>query len=221
MVVEGTDRYFTRSLTLERAVAGILLYVENIPAEIKGYDPDTELPTGLIVDPTPFRVVSLAVVHGAALSDQVRLADRAAVAGRLAVSTYNYPFNPPTPAHTLLKIDIPASAAICNGVFVDTAPDNVRHPNSLLCGAFAMPQQAMFRPPPVRGRSTTRACTWSSTGAVRRRRSLPWPGVRSVWPLRKGVIPTTIRCWPTTSTASATGTWLRRQYAAGGGGRAD
>ena len=72
----------------------------------------------------------------------MRLADRAAVAGRLAVSTYNYPFNPPTPAHTLLKIDIPASAAICNGVFVDTAPDNVRHPNSLLCGAFAMPQQA-------------------------------------------------------------------------------
>lgn len=142
VVVEGTDRYFTRSLTLERAVAGILLYVENIPAEIEGYDPDTELPTGLIVDPTPFRVVSLAVVHGAALSDQVRLADRAAVAGRLAVSTYNYPFNPPTPAHTLLKIDIPASAAICNGVFVDTAPDNVRHPNSLLCGAFAMPQQA-------------------------------------------------------------------------------
>lgn len=142
LTVDGSSHSFFRSILLERAVAGILLYVEDIPATLKAYDPDEEVPTGIIPSQYEYRVVSLAVAHGTILSDQVRIADREAMDGRLSVPRYNFAFNPPTPDHVLLKIDIPEQATVRNGFYENTSPDNERHPNSLCTGSFVMPQRA-------------------------------------------------------------------------------
>lgn len=142
VTVDGTTTHFARTITLDRAVAGILLYVENIPATFMAYDPETELPTGIIPSPTEYRVVSLAVAHGVRVSDRVLIAGREALEGRLNVPKYNFMFNPPTPEHVLLKVDIPEHATIRNGTYENTSPDNVRHPNSLCAGSFVLPQQA-------------------------------------------------------------------------------
>lgn len=142
VVVDGTTSHFYRSIFLERAVAGILLYVENIPAVLQAYDPDEEISTGIIPVMIDYRVVSLGVAHGVTLSDRVLIADRKAVDGRLNVPQDNSVFNPPTPERVLLKIDIPEHATIRNGIYEGTSPDNVRHPNSLCAGSFVMPQLA-------------------------------------------------------------------------------
>lgn len=142
--VDESSRKFSCSIELKRAVAGILLYIENIPSSFMAYNPEEELGTGIIPMPIPFTVVSIAVVHGKILSDQVRVASREAVDGCWEVSEQESggPFNPPTPIRTLLKIAIPESAEIEDGFFVNTSPDNVSHPNSLLGGVFVMPQGA-------------------------------------------------------------------------------
>lgn len=142
VVVDGTTSHFYRSIFLERAVAGILLYVENIPTVLQAYDPDEELATGIIPMPIDYKVVGLGVVQGVVLSDQVLIADRKALDGRLNVPLYNHPLNPPTPERMLLKIDIPEHATIRNGIYEGTSPDNERHPNSLCAGSFVMPQLA-------------------------------------------------------------------------------
>lgn len=142
VVVDGTTSHFYRSIFLERAVAGILLYVENIPAVFQAYDPDEDLPTGIIPDPIEYRVIALGIAHGVMLSDRVLIADRKALDGRLNVPQYTSVFNPPTPERVLLKIDIPEYATIRNGIYEGTSPDNVRHPNSLCTGSFVMPQLA-------------------------------------------------------------------------------
>lgn len=142
IAVDGSEDVFFRSIELKRAVAGVLLYVENIPATVPAYDPDEELSTGIIPMLVDFPVVSLAVVHGSLLSDRVLAAGREAVAGTLDVARNDFIFNPPTPVRVLLKIDIPEQATVRNGFYENTAPDNVRHPNSLLGGAFVMPQLA-------------------------------------------------------------------------------
>lgn len=143
VVVDGTASHFSRSILLGRAVAGMLLYVENIPAFLPAFDPDGELNTGIVPDPIDYRVTGLGVAHGEILSDRVLIADRKAMEGRLNVVPEGASsLNPPTPERVLLKIDIPEQATIRNGVYENTAPDNVRHPNSLCGGAFVMPQQA-------------------------------------------------------------------------------
>lgn len=79
--VDGTTTHFCRSVPLNRAVAGILLYVEHIPATIR-------VCTHRTADASGFRdvaVTGLAVVHGRTVSDQVLLASREALAGRLTV----------------------------------------------------------------------------------------------------------------------------------------
>lgn len=142
LTVNGTTSHFSRSIFLERAVAGLLLYVENIPATLMAYAPDTELATGIIPEQTEYRIVGLALAHGTLLSDKVLIASREAMDGELNVPVYNFAFNPPTPEHVLLKIDIPGQATISNGFYENTSPDNKRHPNSLLAGAFVIPQHA-------------------------------------------------------------------------------
>lgn len=79
--VDGTTTHFCRSITLNRAVAGILLYVEHIPATIRVCSHRTAAASGF----RNIAVTSLAVVHGRTVSDQVLLASREALAGRLPV----------------------------------------------------------------------------------------------------------------------------------------
>ncbi len=142
VTVDGSVSHFACQIMLRRAVAGILLYVENIPATMNAYDPDEEIPTGIIPEKHAYRVVSLAVIHGEKISDRVLVSGREAVEGTLDVPEYNSQFNPPTPGHVLLKIDIPEYATVRDGLYENTSPDNIRHPNSLCKGAFAMPQLA-------------------------------------------------------------------------------
>lgn len=161
ILVDGTSDRFSRTIPLNRAVAGILLYVENIPATmpVGGCDSRGESASRLVP------VKSLAVVHGRTLSDRVLIAGREAVAGRLAV-TPNTPAaasaasapsaasagdsdsdddeNPtlPIPGYVLLRADIPARAQVQNGIYTNLSPENTAHPNALLKGVFVMPQQA-------------------------------------------------------------------------------
>ena len=146
ITVDGSVKHFSCSIQLERAVAGVLLYVENIPATLEAYDPDEEMSVGIIPDKQRFPVVSVAVVHGKVLSNKVRVADRGATAGDLDVSEYNSMLNPPSPTRTLLKIDIPEQATVLNNLYINTFPGNSRHPNSLLGGSFVMPQAANAPP---------------------------------------------------------------------------
>ena len=161
ILVDGTSDGFCRTIALNRAVAGILLYVENIPATmpVGGCDSHDGSASRLV------SVKSLAVVHGKTLSDRVLIAAREAVAGRLAV-TPNTPAAAsaasapsaasagdsdsdddenttlPIPGYVLLRADIPARAQVQNGVYVNLSPENTAHPNALLKGVFVMPQQA-------------------------------------------------------------------------------
>lgn len=153
ILVDGTSGCFICTIPLNRAVAGILLYVENIPSSmpVRGCDSRDESASRLVP------VKSLAVVHGKTLSDRVLIASREAVAGRLAVT----PDTPaasaaasagdseadgtptlPMPGYVLLRADIPAQAQVQNGIYVNLSPGNTAHPNALLKGVFVMPQQA-------------------------------------------------------------------------------
>lgn len=159
ILVDGTSDHFSRTIPLNRAVAGILLYVENIPATmpVGGCDSRDESASRLVP------VKSLAVAHGKRLSDQVLIASREAVAGRLAVTSTSPAASTvasatsavsagdsdadetpalPMPGYVLLRADIPAQAQVQNGVYVNLSPGNTAHPNALLKGAFVMPQLA-------------------------------------------------------------------------------
>ena len=157
ILVDATTRSFSRTITLNRAVAGILLYVEYIPATLPVHACDSEDRSSL----RHVAVRSLAVVHGKTLSDQVLIARREAVAGRLTVATAASAASSaasadvasvdsqsgsssalPFPRYVLLRADIPAQAQVQNGFYVNISPENTAHPHALLKGSFVMPQQA-------------------------------------------------------------------------------
>lgn len=174
LLVDGSTTQFCQTLNLHRAVAGLLLYVEHIPATIRARLRRTNGSTSLQDVP----VKSLAVVHGQTLSDQVLLARREAVAGRLPVTTTATALRAtrsaavsdapeatsssgssstsllPTPRYLLLKADIPAQAQVRDGCYVNLSPDNTAHPDALLKGAFVMPQQANTPSAPTSARET-------------------------------------------------------------------
>lgn len=144
ILVDGTSHSFSRTITLNRAVTGILLYVENIPAAITVQSCDSNDASA----PRRVPVRSLAVVHGKTLSDRVLIARREALAGRLAVTSTAPAASPalPMPGYVLLRADIPANAQVRDNTYVDLSPGNAAHPNALLKGAFTMPQQANTPP---------------------------------------------------------------------------
>ena len=138
--VDGSRTAFRCAIGLERAVAGILLYVEHIPATIRACVHDA-LGTHHTAD---VPVTGLAVVRGGRLSDRVRLWDRSAVAGTLtAVSAQtaapDCP-NPPLPAYSLLEVAIPDHAEVRDGIYTNLTPGNTAHPDALLQGGFVLPQ---------------------------------------------------------------------------------
>lgn len=176
ILVDATTRSFSRTITLNRAVAGILLYVEYIPATLPVHACDSEDRSSL----RHVAVRSLAVVHGRTLSDQVLIARREAVAGRLTVATAASAASSaasadaasvdsqsgssstlPFPRYVLLRADIPAQAQVQNGFYVNISPENTAHPHALLKGSFVMPQQANVRSARVtEPRRTTRRFIW-------------------------------------------------------------
>ncbi|BFK96011.1 FimB/Mfa2 family fimbrial subunit [Alistipes onderdonkii] len=131
ITVTAASTSFQQSIELKRAVAGVLLYVENIPAKI---EQTGEASTGVIL--LSGRTIAVGLIHGQVTSGQVKLHDRSALPGRLTTvenSTIKYP---------LLRIDIPEGAKAENGYYVNLSPKNIKHPHSLLGGVFTMPQAA-------------------------------------------------------------------------------
>lgn len=148
VVIDGTGTAFCRTITLNRAVAGIFLYVENIPATIRTPYRNCQGTTTM----QEIKVRSIAVVHGKTLSDRVAIAERTAIAGQLNVtpsvasaaasSPSSSPSLLPMPEYYLIRIDIPQQTPVSNGIYVNTAPANTAHPNAMSAGAFVMPQKA-------------------------------------------------------------------------------
>ena len=153
VTIDGSGSHIYRTITLHRAVAGILMYVEHVPATIKAFVRDA---SGKIRK-QDVAVKSLAIVHGQTISDRVLLSSREAVEGTLTVSETNSSSsgsgssssgsssgqsNPPMPAYWLLRADITSNTAVRNGSYVNTSPENTEHPDAILKGAFVMPQQA-------------------------------------------------------------------------------
>lgn len=131
ITVTPTQTSFKQDIELKRAVAGILLYIENIPAEIKGTG---EEGIGIIIPSG--RTIAVGLIHGQVTSDRVKLHDRSAVLGTLTTVENSMI------KHPLLRIDIPEDAKIENGYYVNLSPKNTKHPHSMLGGVFTMPQEA-------------------------------------------------------------------------------
>lgn len=141
VTIDGSGTAFCRTITMNRAVAGIFLYVENIPATIRTRYRNSNGSTTI----RNISVRSLAVVHGEVLSDRVTLAGRTAIAGQIDVTpsaSSASPTNLPLPEYYLARIDIPQQTLVSNGIYVNTDPSNASHPNSMHVGAFVMPQEA-------------------------------------------------------------------------------
>lgn len=131
ITVTPTQTSFKQDIELKRAVAGILLYIENIPAEIKGTG---EEGIGIIIPSG--RTIAVGLIHGQVTSDRVKLHDRSALPGTLTTVENSMI------KHPLLRIDIPEGAKIENGYYVNLSPKNTKHPHSMLGGVFTMPQEA-------------------------------------------------------------------------------
>lgn len=131
ITVTPTQTSFKQDIELKRAVAGILLYIENIPAEIKGTGEES---TGVIIPSG--RTIAVGLIHGQVTSDRVKLHDRSALTGTLTTVENSMI------KHPLLRIDIPEGAKIENGYYVNLSPKNAKHPHSMLGGVFTMPQEA-------------------------------------------------------------------------------
>lgn len=131
ITVTPTQTSFKQDIELKRAVAGILLYIENIPAEIKGTG---EEGVGIIIPSG--RTIAVGLIHGQVTSDRVKLHDRSALTGTLTTVENSMI------KHPLLRIDIPEGAKIENGYYVNLSPKNTKHPHSMLGGVFTMPQEA-------------------------------------------------------------------------------
>lgn len=139
VVVDGTGE-FQKAIELKRAVAGLMVYVENVPARLaawQGFAADGETP---VRAGDSYAVSAIGVTHGRSLSDKVCLLGRSAVEGGLAHGM-------PLGRTYALKQGLEAYATTAgtgdNGsYYVNTAPDDPSHPNSMLLGAYLMPQPA-------------------------------------------------------------------------------
>lgn len=139
--VDGSSTAFRCAIGLKRAVAGILLYVEHIPAKIRACVSDASGRHHT----RDVAVKGLAVVRGSRLSDRVRLWDRSAVEGVLTSSSALFSAgpgrpNPPLPAYSLLEVAIPDHAEVRDGIYTNLMPGNPAHPDALLQGGFVLPQ---------------------------------------------------------------------------------
>lgn len=138
VVVDGTGE-FQKAIELKRAVAGLMVYVENVPARLvawQGFEADgaTQLAQG-----TVYPVSAIGVTHGRSLSDKVCLFDRSVVEGGLV---HGMPLGQTYALKQGLEAYETEGTGINDCYYVNTAPDDPSHPNSMLLGAYLMPQPA-------------------------------------------------------------------------------
>ena len=113
------------TIILKRAVAGVLMYVENIAAEVSG-TPVAGI--GIVRRQHTWAETLIDTIAAGANSTEL------AAAGASLVGT--------TPAATdyILRYNIPAGATATNGYYTGLNTTNTAHPNSVLAGAFVTPQ---------------------------------------------------------------------------------
>lgn len=200
--VDGSRTAFRCAIGLERAVAGILLYVEHIPATIRACVHDASGTHHTRDVP----VTGLAVVRGGRLSDRVRLWDRSAVAGTLTsvsaqTAAPDCP-NPPLPAYSLLEVAIPDHAEVRDGIYTNLTPGNTAHPDALLQGGFVLPQAEPEEAGSDSGEHYDRSLYLVFLGEEGAGDASPSSGGRLGWrPTTVLAIRFVSRFWPTTSTA--------------------
>lgn len=134
-VVDDDHEDFTASITLNRSVVGMLMYIENVPTHFKamadftrpGIMPPYE-PMPLITKGKEYKVASVAIAP-ITITSKVGLIGRKAC-GELGVNANFRGYF----ADTSL-----ANAQDRDGYFINTNPDNEKHPNSILAGNFILP----------------------------------------------------------------------------------
>lgn len=131
IVVSESMKNFSKSIALNRAVAGLLCYVENVPAKLIAAETFT-IGRNQVVKGKEYNVSGIEIIPAIA-SDRVRLFDRKVEGNTLANNNENRCVN------RFFYADIPNSAEVKNGYYVNTAPENTAYPNSLLAGRFIMP----------------------------------------------------------------------------------
>ena len=131
LYMDGVNPALYKTIMLRRAVAGVLMYVENVPANIGG----TDVKSIGIIRRKHTWAVSLISPTLAPPTATGSVSTPIAADGATLVGV--------TPAATdyVLQYDL-SSATIVNGYFVNTNPTNTVHPNSIYKGAFVTPQEA-------------------------------------------------------------------------------
>lgn len=124
--MDGSRDAFYKVIELKRAVAGVLMYVENIPSVIGTTDVKS---MGIIRRQHTWALTLASPLPAGSASTPVA-APGATLVGQV-----------PGAADYVLRYDL-SSATVVNDYFVDLTPSNSTHPNSIVRGAFVTPQEA-------------------------------------------------------------------------------
>lgn len=138
IVVDGESENFTAGIFLRRAVAGVIMYIENIPTHFKALadfsrpgviPPYSPLP--LITKGKEYKVSSVAIAP-ICISSCVGIVDRLSVGDIPANTNFRGYY-----ADRSL-----AAAQEADGHFINTNTGNSEHPNSIFVGNFVLPVDA-------------------------------------------------------------------------------
>lgn len=131
-------------IELHRAVAGLMIYIENIPTKLIAWQKWTKdkvtVEEGDLCD-----VKNVAITNGHVLSDKVLLYDKSALAGSLLQAE---PDSDMPLAYRFLSSNIETTETSGSAnipYYVNTSPWNTAHPNSMLLSGFIMPQKSNER----------------------------------------------------------------------------
>ena len=132
---------FQKEIALYRAEAGLMAYIENIPAKLEAWQTVNGGRHGKINKGEFYNVYSIGVTNGDVLSDRVLLYDRKALQGSLPQKGQGrklpYRF---LDLEGLQQYETTGSGN--NLTYVNTSSNNNKHPNSLLLSGFIMPQKS-------------------------------------------------------------------------------
>lgn len=133
-IIINTTGGFQREIVLKRAVAGLLMYVENVPAELAAWQTvgSNSKPENKLIQGTSYPVDAMAVCNGQGFSDQVLLYDRSALELNVVQTARLGDY--------FLMLDFyDQNYLVENGYYVQTS-DNPNHPNSMFVADFIIPQ---------------------------------------------------------------------------------
>lgn len=146
-VVSDDNEDFTASIIVSRSVAGMLMYIENIPTHFKALADFTRPsimppyePMSLITKGKEYKVSSIAIAP-TTITSMVGLLSRKACGDIATNDNFRGYF---------ADINL-ADAQTDEGIFVNTNPENTAHPNSILCGNFILPIDAPSALPIIEG----------------------------------------------------------------------